>query len=336
MDQSAPSDLISSSHCMLALVAIASAGLVLLMRPGARALRLAGSVLALAGVAGLFVEVLKLASGGQGVPPIFPVIFGVTAVAGAARVVTHPRPVFAAIYFILVVVASASLFLLLEAEFMAFALIIVYAGAILVTYMFVLMLAQQSPLDGESASNWYDRVPREAVSCVIIAFVMVATLTQVLFSPNEEARRVASSQRTALQAESDQWDALEGLPEQLKAIVRERLELTRTEPIEFVATDAHTRVRSDGDKHFVIASVQGKDLRVELSSADLPVNAQLVGTTLVKDYPASIEVAGVILTMALFGAVVLARKQVELNEDERRELAGLSRLSVEPEAGANR
>jgi NADH:ubiquinone oxidoreductase subunit 6 (subunit J) len=39
-----------------------------------------------------------------------------------------------------VVIASAGLLLLLEAEFMAFALIIVYAGAILITYMFVLIL----------------------------------------------------------------------------------------------------------------------------------------------------------------------------------------------------
>lgn len=321
---------------MLALVALASAGLVLLMRPGPRSLRLAGTVLGLAGVAGLFVEVLKLASGGVGAPPIFPVIFGVTAVASAVRVVTHPRPVFAAIYFILVVVASASLFLLLEAEFMAFALIIVYAGAILVTYMFVLMLAQQSPVEGDGAANWYDRVPREAVSCVIIAFVMVATLTQVLFHPNEGERRLASAQRGEAQLEDARWNSLASLPQQLKQTVRERLQLSATEPIALVTTDPASCIGVEGDQHFVIVTVQGKDQRVDLTAADLPVNAQFLGTTLVRDFPASIEVAGVILTMALFGAVVLARKQVELGEDERRELAGLSRLSVETDGGSNR
>ena len=39
------------------------------------------------------------------------------------------------------------------------------------------------------------------------------------------------------------------------------------------------------------------------------------------------------LLMALFGAVILARKQIELGEDERRGLAGMRRLTVEGEAG---
>ncbi|MSR40642.1 MAG: hypothetical protein EXS10_01905 [Phycisphaerales bacterium] len=336
MDQSAPSDLLSSSTVMLGLVALASAGLVLLMRPGARSLRLAGSVLGLAGVAGLFVEVLKLASGGGGIPPILPVLFGVTAIAGAARVMTHPRPVFAAVYFILVVVASAGLFLLLGADFMAFALIIVYAGAILVTYMFVLMLAQQSPVEGDATANWYDRVPREAVSCVIIGFVMVATLAQVLFNPNEEARRVASSVQGEAQTQAQLWETLAGMPKQLKVITRERLQLAKDAPVQFVAGERSALIQIEGDTRFVVATVDGKDHRVMLTNTDLPVNAQVVGATLVNDFPASIEVAGVILTMALFGAVVLARKQVELGEDERRELAGLSRLSVEPDSGASR
>ena len=336
MDQSAPSDMLSSATAMLALAAFASAGLVMIMRPGARSIRLAGSVLGLAGVAGLFVEVLKLASGGGGIPPVLPVVFGAIAIFGAARVITHPRPVFAAIYFILVVIASAGLFLLLGADFMAFALIIVYAGAILVTYMFVLMLAQQSPQDGETSANWYDRAPREALSCVIIGFVMIATLGQVLFNPNEEARRVASSVQGEVQAEADLWNTLSRMPKHLKSIARAKLQLSRDEPITFVASDPNAVVQSDGKDHFVVVTAQGKDQRIALSAADLPMNAQVVGTTLVRDYPASIEVAGVILTMALFGAVVLARKQVELGEDERRALAGLSRLSVEPESGGPR
>ena len=51
---------------------------------------------------------------------------------------------------------------------MAFALIIVYAGAILITYMFVLMLAQQAP-DPEhpSAQPAYDRLPREPMAAVV-------------------------------------------------------------------------------------------------------------------------------------------------------------------------
>ena len=68
-------------------------------------------------------------------------IFSAIALVGAVRVVTHPRPVYSALYFVLTVFATAGLFVLLWAEFMAAALVLIYAGAILVTYVFVIMLA---------------------------------------------------------------------------------------------------------------------------------------------------------------------------------------------------
>ncbi len=87
---------------------------------------------------------MQLVGSQAGRPATFFVIFSVIAVAAAVRMITHSKPVYSALYFILVVLSSAGLFLLLQAEFMAFALVIVYAGAILVTYVFVLMLAQQA------------------------------------------------------------------------------------------------------------------------------------------------------------------------------------------------
>ena len=42
------------------------------------------------------------------------------------------------------------------------------------------------------------------------------------------------------------------------------------------------------------------------------------------------------ILMALFGAVILARKQIELGEDERRGLAGMRRITVDGEAGGLR
>jgi hypothetical protein len=49
-------------------------------------------------------------------------------------------------------------------------------------------------------------------------------------------------------------------------------------------------------------------------------------SALVAQFPVSLELAGVILLMALFGAVVLARRQMTMAEDERRAAAGLSRI----------
>src|SRR5688572_13245394 len=70
-------------------------------------------------------------------------LFSAIAIGSAVRVITHTKPVFSALWFVMTVVASAGLFLLLGAEFIAFAMVIIYGGAILVTYVFVIMLAAQ-------------------------------------------------------------------------------------------------------------------------------------------------------------------------------------------------
>ena len=56
---------------------------------------------------------------------------------------------------------------------------------------------------------------------------------------------------------------------------------------------------------------------------------QMVGLDLVAKYPASLELAGVILLMAMFGAVVLARRQIELGDDERRKAAGMGSMVLD-------
>jgi len=64
-------------------------------------------------------------------------------------------------------------------------------------------------------------------------------------------------------------------------------------------------------------------------ASDSVSNVQLVGLDLVAKYPASLELAGVVLLMAMFGAVVLARRQIELGEDERRKAAGLGGMVLD-------
>ena len=87
---------------------------------------------------GLVVMVLALALGslllllgsllGETGRRIYFYILAILAVGGAVRVVTHPRPVYAALFFVLVVLSTAGLMVLVGAEFLAAALVIVYAG----------------------------------------------------------------------------------------------------------------------------------------------------------------------------------------------------------------
>ena len=73
----------------------------------------------------------------------------------------------------------------------------------------------------------------------------------------------------------------------------------------------------------------GADLPEGSNPADSVSNVQMVGLDLVAKYPASLELAGVVLLMAMFGAVVLARRQIELGEDERRKAAGLGGMVLD-------
>ena len=68
---------------------------------------------------------------------------------------------------------------------------------------------------------------------------------------------------------------------------------------------------------------------VRLPDSASPENIELVGLALIKKFPVSLELAGVILLMAMFGAVVLARRQIELSEDEKRMAAGMVPLSAD-------
>ena len=77
-------------------------------------------------------------------------------------------------------------------------------------------------------------------------------------------------------------------------------------------------------------TAEGEQKTLELVADEhLPNNVQRVGIALVADFPASLELAGIILLMAMFGAVVLARRQIELGEDELREAAGMSQYTLD-------
>ena len=68
------------------------------------------------------------------------VLFGAVAVGGAIMVVTRRHPMASALYLILSLFAVAALFVLRQAHFLAAIQVIVYAGAVVVLFIFVIML----------------------------------------------------------------------------------------------------------------------------------------------------------------------------------------------------
>ncbi len=67
-------------------------------------------------------------------------VFSAVLVFSALYVITIRNPVFAALALVLAFVASAGIWLLLQAEFLAITLVLVYVGAVMVLFLFVVMM----------------------------------------------------------------------------------------------------------------------------------------------------------------------------------------------------
>jgi NADH-quinone oxidoreductase subunit J len=100
--------------------------------------------------------------------------FSAIAVMGGVMLISQTNPVHAALSFALVVLSTCGLFLLQGAPFLMASTIIVYAGAIIVTFLFVIMLAQQAGLDSA------DQRSREPFLGSLAGFVLLGAILCVL------------------------------------------------------------------------------------------------------------------------------------------------------------
>ncbi|MCH2136725.1 MAG: NADH-quinone oxidoreductase subunit J [Phycisphaerales bacterium] len=300
-------------------IAAAALGLLLVLMGRGAPQRWVGGAISLGALAWLLVLAGEMpddtSAGALGREAAF-IVFAALSLASAVRMIAQPRPVYAALFFVLVILSTCGLLLLLEAWFIAFAVVIVYAGAILITYMFVLMLAQQAS-DAQQVGEIpeYDRRPREPMTAVIVGMFVALIMAVVVFRGIGELPAPATEQ-TRLQASAQ---LLNALPRQLDR----------------AATNAGLEPSDD-----LVARVQGGDVVAQSSAGlrvlderDFPGTTELVGWDLVARFPASLEVAGVVLLMAMFGAVVLARRRIDLGEDELRASSGMPSLGGHGESG---
>ena len=109
--------------------------------------------------------------------------FGIGALMSGVLMITARNPVYAALWFALATLSTCGLFLLQHAPFLAAATIIVYAGAVIVTFLFVIMLAQQSGAAG------YDQKSSQSLLATISAFVLLGALSVTLLSEKIDIER---------------------------------------------------------------------------------------------------------------------------------------------------
>jgi NADH-quinone oxidoreductase subunit J len=99
-------------------------------------------------------------------------VLAVLAVAGAVSLILQRHPIHSALSLIVVMVALAGLYLLLGAEFIAAVQVIVYGGAIMVLFVFVIMLlnaGEEERTDFSHMARWAG-LPLGAVFLVEVAY----------------------------------------------------------------------------------------------------------------------------------------------------------------------
>jgi NADH-quinone oxidoreductase subunit J len=106
-------------------------------------------------------------------PALFYLFSAVMLFAGF-RVITARSPVNAALYLVLAFFSASCVWTLLRAEFLAIALILVYVGAVMVLFLFVVMMLDINP-DTLRAGFW-THAPVAGLVGLVIALEMAAVL----------------------------------------------------------------------------------------------------------------------------------------------------------------
>ena len=101
-------------------------------------------------------------------------LFSAVLLFASFRVITARNPVYAALYLVLAFAQAAALWILLKAEFLAITLVLVYVGAVMVLFLFVVMMLDIN-VDSVRQGFW-KHFPVAATLGAVIALEMAAVL----------------------------------------------------------------------------------------------------------------------------------------------------------------
>jgi NADH-quinone oxidoreductase subunit J len=271
----------------IAVIALGATGTYLLLphRHGsARPRRVHAAGFALAGLAVVLLATFWRPPG-LALSRLFFYAFGLAAVAGGILTITSRDPIYSALWFASVVLSSSGLFLLAGAQFLAVGTVIVYAGAIVVTFLFVIMLAQA---EGQAP---YDRMARAPARATITCFALLGALMYALLSVNSTAGRGPDAHRS-----------------------EDRLIRASQIVANFNAPPNAALTRVLGHAVRGTARLPGQ---TAIDGVPPPHVAGL-GGTLFTDHLLSVEVAGVILFVALVAALLFAPPRAPVRPGEGR------------------
>jgi len=106
------------------------------------------------------------------------ILFATISAVSAVLMITRPNPVISALFLVLNFASLAGLYLTLNAQFIAVAQVIVYAGAIMVFFLFVLML-----LNPEKEKRFFeDKLKLRIFIIAIVALILVQIIYMIFLS----------------------------------------------------------------------------------------------------------------------------------------------------------
>ena len=111
------------------------------------------------------------------------------------RVITTRNPVHAALFLVLAFFTASGIWLLLEAEFLAITLVLVYVGAVMVLFLFVVMMLDIN-IDKLREGFW-EYLPMAGSIGLLMAIEMVLVLGGKYFAPPQNITHPAGYSNTA-------------------------------------------------------------------------------------------------------------------------------------------
>lgn len=131
---------------------------------------------------------------------LFFYVLAVLAITSALAMVFTPRPVYAVLFMVVNFMAVALLYLQLEAPFLAAVQVLVYAGAIMVLFLFVVMLMGPSP-----APLW-EHIPAQRPLALLFSLGVLGAL--VVAIRNGSFTQLTGTMTEAIAAAGGQSQAL--------------------------------------------------------------------------------------------------------------------------------
>ena len=179
-------------------------------------------------------------------------VLSLVLIASGLSVITSRNPVTAALSLVLAFFNAAGIWLLLQAEFLAIALVLVYVGAVMVLFLFVVMMLDIN-LDKLREGFW-DYLPMAGFIGILMMVEMVMVFKTKQFNLLPLAEALPNSSNTELIGNTLYSDYV--LPFELASVVlliaivsaialtlRDRKDSKKTNPADQIAVKRKDRVR---------------------------------------------------------------------------------------------